>query len=401
MVIQQLNHKMKRTALFVIVISWVVGGCNAVKHSYRSGDFDKAVEQAVKKLRSNPDHEETISYLEASYAKLYRQRLERITFLKKEGRPENVLPVYDEFSSLVLYGNMIKPLLPLHMASKQRDATFTFVHDEELIEAKKNAAEYLYVFAGQKLNSNNRLQARAAYDLYEQLMCIYPDYKDVAEMYRLAQVQGTNQVFVKLENNSNAMLYAALEQQVTAMPLNDLNEKWVNFYGPPASTRTTDYNIIINIRQIIVSPDLQTTVATRTETKNVADGWTYALDANGNVKKDSLGNDIKTPKTKTIRCGVTEYLQQKTAAINGSIDFYDARRQSLLYSEPFSSNKIFQHSWAIANGDLEALTRESAAMIRVGPAPYPSETDMLLQGEEDLKRQMKQVISNHMDLVRN
>ncbi len=387
--------------LFILAFSLMAWNCNTVKKSYRSGNFDKAVELSVKKLKSNPENEEAISYLEASYAKLYRQRMERITFLRKEGRPENVLPVYDEFSALALYGNLIKPLLPLHMSAKKRDASFTFVRDEELIAAKQNAAEYLYVFAGQKLKSNDRLQARAAYDLYEQLLCIYPEYKDVHDQIKLAQIKGTNQVFVTLENNSNNFLYAALEQQVTTMPLSDLNEEWVNFYGPSGNTRSTDYNIVINIRQILISPDLQTTLAARTETKSVQDGWIYALDANGNVKKDSLGNDIKTPKTKTIRCGVTEYLEQKTAAINGSIDYYDARNHSMLHSEPFSSNKIFQHTWAIANGDLEALTRESAALIKVGPAPYPSETDMLLQGTEDLKWQVKQVIRKNMDLVRN
>lgn len=387
--------------LFILAFSLMAWNCNTVKKSYRSGNFDKAVEQAVKKLKSNPENEETISYLEASYAKLYRQRMERITFLRKEGRPENVLPVYDEFSAIALYGNLIRPLLPLHMSSKKRDASFTFVRDEELIAAKQNAAEYLYVFAGQKLKSNDRLQARAAFDLYEQLLCIYPEYKDVDDQIKLAQIKGTNQVFVALENNSNTFLYSALEQQVTAMPLYDLNEEWVNFYGLSGNARSTDYNIVINIRQILISPDLQTTLAARTETKSVQDGWNYALDANGNVKKDSLGNDIKIPKTKTIRCGVTEYLEQKTAAINGSIDYYDARNHSMLHSEPFSSNKIFQHAWAIANGDLEALTRESAALIKVGPAPYPSETDMLLQGAEDLKLQVKQVIRKNMDLVRN
>lgn len=387
--------------LFILAFSLMAWNCNTVKKSYRSGNFDKAVELSVKKLKSNPENEEAISYLEASYAKLYRQRMERITFLRKEGRPENVLPVYDEFSALALYGNLIKPLLPLHMSAKKRDASFTFVRDEELIAAKQNAAEYLYVFAGQKLKSNDRLQARAAYDLYEQLLCIYPEYKDVHDQIKLAQIKGTNQVFVTLENNSNNFLYAALEQQVTTMPLYDLNEEWVNFYGPSGNARSTDYNIVINIRQILISPDLQTTLAARTETKSVQDGWIYALDANGNVKKDSLGNDIKTPKTKTIRCGVTEYLEQKTAAINGSFDYYDARNHSMLHSEPFSSNKIFQHTWAIANGDLEALTRESAALIKVGPAPYPSETDMLLQGTEDLKWQVKQVIRKNMDLVRN
>lgn len=392
-----INHHLLLLQIFVLLLA----SCNSVKHSYRSGDFDKAVERSVKKLKSNPNDEETIAYLEASYSKLYRQSMERITFLKKEGRPENVLPVYDELAALSMYGDLIKPLLPLHMVSKNRVAGFTFVKDEDLISAKQNAAAYLYAYANQLLNSDDRIKARQAFELYEQLKCIYHDYKDVGDKQKEAQLKGTNQVFLKMENNSNAFLFQELEKQITSMPLYDLNAEWVNFYGPSGNARSADYSIVVNIRQIIVTPDLQTTPNVRTETKSIQDGWNYVLDPKGNVKKDSLGNDIKTPKYKTIKCVVTEYLQQKTSTIGGTIDFYDARNNSMIYSYPFSSNKLFQHVWATANGDLAALSRESSALIKIGPAPYPSEIDMLMQGGEDLKLQVKSVIRDKMELVRN
>ncbi|MEO6167671.1 MAG: hypothetical protein ABIO46_06115 [Chitinophagales bacterium] len=379
----------------------LLASCNSVKHSYRSGDFGKAVERSVKKLSSNPNDEETIAYLEASYSKLYRQSMERITFLRKEDRPENVLPVYDELSALSMYGDLIKPLLPLNMHSKGRVASFNFLKDEDLIAAKQNAAAYLYAYANQLININDRIKARQAYELYNQLKCIYPDYKDVGDRLKEAQLMGTNQVFLKMENNSNAFLFQELEKQITSMPLYDLNADWVNFYGPSGNARMADYNVVVNIRQIIVTPDLQATPNIRTETKSIQDGWNYALDTKGNVKKDSLGNDIKTPKYKTIKCVVTEYLQQKTALIGGTIDYYNARNNSMMYSTPFSSNKVFQHAWATANGDLTALTKESAAAIKIGPAPYPSEIDMLLQGGEDLKLQVKNVIRDKMYLVSN
>lgn len=393
-------HSWRHALLFISMIIGIAA-CNSVKHSYRSGDFGKAIEQSVKKLKSNPDDEESIIYLEASYAKLYRQTMDKITFLKKEGRPENVLPVHDELTALNIYAVMIKPLVPLTIPSKNRQATFNFVRDEELIAAKQNAAEYLYAYANQLLNAGDRLKARRAFALYDQLKCIYPDYKDVDDKMEKAKIMGTNQVFLRIENNSNALLFEELEKQVTAMPLYDLNEEWVNFYSTSGNSRTTDYSIIVNIRQIAITPDLQNIIDSRTESKTIEDGYTYVLDAKGNVKKDSLGNDIKTVKYKTIRCGIVEYLEQKSATIAGTIDFYNAGSKTLMYSYPFSSTKVFEHAWATANGDLSALSRESVAKIKSGPVPYPSEIDMLLQGADDLKVQVKNTIRSNMQLVRN
>jgi predicted 2-oxoglutarate/Fe(II)-dependent dioxygenase YbiX len=54
--------------------------CNSVKHSYHSGNFEKAVEKSVRKLKSNLKDDETILYLTAWYSKLYRESMDRITF---------------------------------------------------------------------------------------------------------------------------------------------------------------------------------------------------------------------------------------------------------------------------------------------------------------------------------
>ncbi len=146
--------------------------CHTARKSYLSGDFETSIQKAVNKLRHDRTDEESIVYLEAAHAKLNTQTTERISFLRKEGRPENVLPVYDEMSKLKLYDDMIKPLLPLNLASKNRNAQFHFLADEDFIAAKQSAAEYLYAHANQLLASGSRMDARAAYSDLEELRCI-------------------------------------------------------------------------------------------------------------------------------------------------------------------------------------------------------------------------------------
>src|SRR6185503_3289141 len=183
--------------------------------------------------------------------------------------------------------------------------------------------------------------------------------------------------------------------------IGDMNAQWVNFSSEKNSNRNFDYDVITNVQQIIVTPDMQLKPNVYTEKKTIQDGWQYEYDSRGNVKKDSLGNDIKKPKYKTITCIVTEYIEQKSSTITGTIDFYRQENSTLLYSYPFDVHEIFEHHWATANGDLKALTPESAEKIKIGPAPYPTEIDMLLKVSDDLKTVVNEQMRNKIELVRN
>lgn len=394
-----MNALFYRKWIFLLVLSFLFS-CHTARKSYLSGDFETSIQKAVNKLRHDRTDEESIVYLEAAHAKLNAQTTERISFLRKEGRPENVLPVYDEMSKLKLYDDMIKPLLPLNIPSKHRAAQFHFLPDEDFINAKQSAAEYLYAHANQLLSTNNRMDARGAYSDLEELKCIYPSYKDADQKMQEALNKGTNQVNLKIVNNSYTPLFAELEKQMTTISIGDLNAPWVNFSSEKNSNRHFDYNLTVNVQQILVTPDLQLQPNVYTEKKSVQDGWQYTYDAKGNVKKDSLGNDIKRPKYKTISCIVTEYTEQKSSTITGTIDFYRLGNNSLLYSYPFDVHEIFEHRWATANGDLKALTQASADKIKIGPAPYPNEIDMLLKVSDDLKGVVKDQVRNKIELVR-
>jgi hypothetical protein len=117
--------------------------------------------------------------------------------------------------------------------------------------------------------------------------------------------------------------------------------------------------------------------------------------------KDSLGNDIKKPKYKTISCIITEYNQQKSSAIAGSIDFYESRNNTLLYSYPVDIQESFLNKWATANGDLKALSKESADKVNAVQIPFPTEIEMLLKASDDLKMKLKEAVRDHIGLLAN
>src|SRR4051812_33058063 len=106
---------MNTRSLLLLLIILIDASCQSAKHSFQSGDFESAIAKAVNKLKKNPQDDESKIYLEAAYDKLYYQTMDQVTFLKKEGRPENVLGVYDNLSQLKLYESMVAPLLPLYI----------------------------------------------------------------------------------------------------------------------------------------------------------------------------------------------------------------------------------------------------------------------------------------------
>jgi hypothetical protein len=384
--------------IIAVSIAGLLTGCQSARKSFQSGDYESAIEKAVKKLQSNRNEEESIIYLEAAYDKMYFETRDKVNFLRKENRPENAVGIYDHYAYLKTYESLIRPLLPLSIPSRNRPAQFKFISDEEWIETKQAAAAYLFGQANRLLQNGSRQDARQAYALYDELKCIYPDYENADANQRRALEQGTNRVNITIGNQSGAPLFSELEKEITSLPVGDLNEQWVSFSN--AGSGEYDYFVSLPIRYLHVTPDLQLIANTYTDKKTVEDGFEYVLDARGNVMKDSLGNDIRKVKYKTISCIVTEYQQKKSSAIAGSIAIYQGNNGSLLYNYPVNIEERFEHTWATATGDLNALTRESAQKVKQKPVAFPTEVAMLLLAGDRLKVQLKQIIRDHMNVFR-
>ena len=102
------------------------------------------------------------------------------------------------------------------------------------------------------------------------------------------------------------------------------------------------------------------------------------LDARGNVRKDSLGNDIKIPKKVKIVADVLEVYQRKAAKMEGFIEIRDAYTNNTLESEPLFAEHVFEHYAATFKGDERALSEESKRRIGNRPVNFPDDATMVL-----------------------
>jgi len=389
---------MKKILLLFISIS-ILTSCTSIQKELRNGNYDSAFDKALKRVKNNPGKDKYAVLLEAASDKAYTRDIKQIEYWKKEGEPSHLVDIYYQMCAIHNRYNGVEPIMPLHIASKKRDANFKDVADEDLIATKTKAAEYLYAHAVKILGSNNRYEARTAYEELLKVKEFFPGFRDVDEQIQNAFSKGISNVLLNVMNSSNAIMPAGLEKQLTTIDLVGLNSFWVKFDSKANEGTTYDYRVLVHLVKIDASPE-QLLKNKYTDTKKVEDGFEYVLDAKGNVKKDSLGNDMKTKKYKIIACDVIETVQQKDGLVGATVDFYTAQNE-LIYSYPISGMSHWQYMSAVAVGDLNALTDASRAKLaHTVPAPFISDEEIVFLAGEQLKPYLKSAIENNRGLIK-
>jgi hypothetical protein len=126
--------------------------------------------------------------------------------------------------------------------------------------------------------------------------------------------------------------------------------------------------------------------------KRISDGFEYVLDANGNVMKDTAGNDIKLQKFKDITCTLVESSQFKSVEIRGEVEILSMNPERLMQKEPFGATNQFEHTSARAIGDPAALTDEALKKSQQEKIPFPTDVDMVMTCTETIKPAIRNAI---------
>ena len=150
----------------------------------------------------------------------------------------------------------------------------------------------------------------------------------------------------------------------------------------------------LQLQRINVSPE-RVTERQLIRKKNIVDGWEYVLDANGNVVKDSLGNDVKQDKIITVKARFLEYNQLKSTQVIARVVYEDLKQSQVLESFPIDSEFVFENLYANVRGDKRALTAEDLKILRNRRIQFPSNEQMVYDTGEDLKLKLKHIITRY------
>lgn len=375
---------MKRiTYLLILVI--ILSSCTSSKKLMQKGNYDGAINKAVKELRKNPENTKQAEILDRCYKIANDRDNERIRFLKRENNPNNWDEVLGLYSSLQNRQSLVRTVLPLNIDG--RYINYEYVdYDAEIISAKNKAADYFYQNAQQLMKLGNKESYRQAYDeLMKASRYTGGQYLDIDKMIEEAQYKGMSRAIVLVNNMTHINLDPLFIEDILEINTDNLESPWVEYHFKDLDDQINyDYTIFINLESILVSPD-NVKESDRMYKKDIPNGFDYVLDAKGNVMKDSLGNDMKIPKYKTLACTVIETHQNKSVRIEGNAEFISNNPRKLLKKEPIGAENIFDHYSARAVGDIEALDDAARELIKSEYIPFPNDMQMIFNTTQTLK----------------
>jgi hypothetical protein len=377
---------MKRIVPFIFILTIVLAGCGSSKKQLQKGNYDAAIAKAVKQLRKDPNDSKQIDILSQSYDVANRQDKERIRFLTTEGKPSNWDEIYLVYKRLSDRQSLVQTVPSLNFPSVD--------YIPEMVNAKQKAADFYYAHGTELMKSGLKDSYRQAYAEFVRAKDYVGDYQGIDNMIQEARYKGMSRVFVSIQNSSLLKFPPEFEQDLLALDFPRLNSDWVEYYTQNLNNNTEyDYFINVNIKNIAVSPD-NTVERDSVIKRDVEDGFTYVLDKKGNVMKDSLGNDIKQKKYKTLQCALVETIQTKVCRIDGDIEVIQVNPDKVLKKDPIGAQSNFENISSRALGDLGALNAKQLERTKSSVVPFPTDIDMVIKCSESLKMAIRGAIQN-------
>lgn len=389
---------MKRIAPVLLILIISLSGCGSSKKQLEKGNYDAAINAAVKQLRKDPDDAKQIAILDRSYRIANEQDNERIRFLKMESLPANWDEIYLISKRLSDRQSLVRSVTPLELNGKT--ISYAYVdYMPEMIAAKRKSADYYYAHGNELMKNKLKESYRQAYYEFVRAKEYVGDYENIDNKIEESKYLGMSRVLISLLNKSIIKFTPDFEEDLLALDLPRLNSEWIEYHTANYhNDQQFDYFININVKNIALSPD-QTMQRDSVIKREVEDGFNYQLDKKGNVMKDSLGNDIKTIRYKTLQCALIETVQSKTCIIEGDIEIIQAGPNKLLKKEPLGAQSHFENISARAVGDIGALNSSQLEKTKTKPVPFPDDMEMILRCSESLKQAINGAVQSNRRLI--
>ena len=380
-----------RTLLFFIGLTIALGSCKSVKKMVEKGDYDGAIAFAAEKLQGKENKKtKYVRGLERAFAKITARDMTTYGVLASENRPENWDKMYNILSRVASRQAVISPLLPL-ISNEGYEAGFEFVNVEPMmVEIKKEASQYHYE-VGKELITAARLgdknAARQAHHSFNTIGRYYPSYEDSRVLSDEALFLGINRILIRFEDRSFGFNATRFYDELAFGP-GELNTRWTEFHIAPPVDVPIDYEARVSLERADVSRENQDEKRFR-DRKTIQDGFKYVLDSQGNVKKDTLGNDIKEPKFIDVEARIIEVYRHKEALVEVAIEVIDLHNDVLIDRDRISHNVLFEDYSCTVRGDRRALSDNARNKYKDRPRSFPSDTQMLITAAGEIRNDVR------------
>jgi hypothetical protein len=389
---------MKKIAFLSIVLILILSACGSSKKQLEKGNYEAALDKAVRQLRKDSRDTKQISILDKSFRTLNEQDNERLRYLKMEEKPANWDEIYQINKRMSDRQTYVRTVTPLELNGKTIEYPYVD-YMPEMVAAKRKSADFYYAHGNELMKSKLKESYRQAFYEFVRAKEYVGNYEGIDTKIDDAKYLGMSRVLISLQNKSIIQFGQEFEEDLLSLDLPRLNSEWVEYHTKDLNQNTKyDYYINVNIRNIMVSPD-QTMQKDTVVKKEVEDGYSYQLDKKGNVMKDSLGNDIKTKKYKTLQCALIETIQSKACQINGDVEVVQVNPNKILKKDPLGAQSDFEFVSARALGDIQALSPSQIEKTKSKAVPFPSDMEMVMRCSDALKQAINGAVQSNKRFI--
>jgi len=384
---------MKRIIPIILTLTILLSGCGSSKKQLEKGNYDAAIQKAVKQLRKDKTDVKQIDILDQAYTVANKQDKERVRMLMAEAKANNWDEIYLVYKALNDRQSLVTTVLPLNRNGSSLD--FPYVdYIPEMVNAKRKAADFYYAHGSELMKSGIKESYRQAFAEFVRAKEYVGDYEGIDSKIQESKIQGMSRVFISIQNTSILKFPKEFEDDLLALDLPRLNSEWVEYHTQSLNENTQyDYFINVNIRNVVVSPD-QSIQRDSVMKRNIEDGFSYVLDKKGNVMRDSLGNDIKQKKYKAVQCALVETIQTKACRIDGEVEVIQTNPNKLVKKDPIGAQSNFENISSRAIGDLQALNADQLQRTKSSIVPFPNDIEMIMRCSQSLKLAIRGMIQN-------
>ncbi len=331
--------------LLIVIIS-----CSTGKKALQKGEYDKAVMQAVNRLRSNDSNEKARSTLRRAYQLALNTHLENVKRASNTGDPYKWERMVSEYQSINnLYEEIRRCPSCLDIIPTPNK------YDNELLDAKQNAAAVRYNLGLEALVQKNiRQKAIEAHGHFNRVKELVPRYKDIDDKVAESLFYATLKVVVNPIPSPSRLLELRHEFFVDKineyLHHNAINE-YVRFYTPNEVRNERLEKVDHVIEMAFDEFNLGNIYQNNTEREISRDSVVIA-------EKD--GEKIYGTVKATIR------ISEKTIKGGGVLDFriFDDRTNKVITHEKMPSSYTWSIQWASYQGDERALNDEERLLVK-------------------------------------
>jgi len=379
----------------LITLLLITASCRSIDKLVDEGRYDDAIVLATKKLAGKKNKKtKHIRALEEAFYKVNAHDLvqvERLQDAAENGDGAAWIRMHDYLIQIESRQSRVSPFLPL-ISKENYVGAFEMIDTRPWMnKARDGAAAFFYAegadYLAASLENGDKALAREAYNSFDRIGAYFSDYRDVREQLAISHESGITHILIKTNffDVDRDLSHKLLRHR------DKLDGMWTQYHFEPVEEISYDLISELAITDVYVSPELED-IRTFEESQEL-ERWVTERDTDGEIVRDTLGNEVRYREVEIVRATLSEITRSKQATLSARVVLSDYNRGDIISREDFGHGVVFESDACDIQGDIRALSTDTRKRVDRTLSPFPTNYDMIDEAleeiSEDIIRHMK------------